>query len=128
LQNHLSRAAAKYFEFVIVFVGVTSGTRIRLLEDYIAPLESAGTCRRAHRGRWALSIYHTLVDLFEGIVWLPVVFAFLALAARAYLRRSNMSWLLTNAEPARASEPLASKASFRNTVRRRTPYKACGRL
>jgi hypothetical protein len=33
--KHLSAAAAKYFEFVIVFVEVTSGTRIRLLEDYI---------------------------------------------------------------------------------------------
>jgi hypothetical protein len=33
-----------------------------------------------------------------------VVFAFLAPAARVYLRRSNMSWLLRNAEPARATE------------------------
>ena len=33
-----------------------------------------------------------------------VVFAFRALAARVYLRRSNMSWLLANAGPARATE------------------------
>ena len=37
-------------------------------------------------------------------MWLLVVFASLALAARVYLRRSNMSWLLANAEPARATE------------------------
>ena len=69
-------------------------------------------------------------------MWLLVVFAFLALAARVYLRRSNMNWLLANTGPARATEeagvrgdqPLASKASFRNTVRRRMPDKACGRL
>ena len=35
---------------------------------------------------------------------LLVVFAFLALAAHVYLRRSNRSRLLANEEPARATE------------------------
>ena len=33
--KHVSTAAAKYLQLVIVFVGVTGGTRIRLLQDYI---------------------------------------------------------------------------------------------
>ena len=33
--RHLSAVAAKYLQFVIVFVGVTSGTRIHRLQDYI---------------------------------------------------------------------------------------------
>jgi hypothetical protein len=99
-RKHVSAAAAKYLQFVIVFVGVTSGTRIRLLQDYIdAPAwDRPGLAAQLTQEVWALSIYHTLVDLFEGIVWLLVVFAFLALAARFYLRRSNMNSLLADTE------------------------------
>ena len=83
-----------------MFVGVTGGTRIRLLQDYIdAPAwDRPGLAAQLTQELWALSIYHTLVDLFEGIVWLLVVFAFLALAARFYLRRSNRNSLLADTE------------------------------
>jgi hypothetical protein len=48
---------------------------------------------------WALSIYHTVVDLLQGI-WLLAVFAFLAFAALSYLRRPNMNGLLAEKEHA----------------------------
>src|SRR5215469_14713361 len=59
-------AAAKYFEFVIVFVGMPSGTRIRLLENYIdAPAWTRPElAAQLSQEVWARSIYHTLVDLF----------------------------------------------------------------
>jgi uncharacterized metal-binding protein len=109
----LSAAAAKYLQFVIVFVGVTSGTRIHLLEDYIdaPPWNRPDLAAQLTQEVWALSIYHTLVDLLYGIVWLLVVFAFLALAALFYLRRSNMTSLLAKPEPEGATEetrPLAT--------------------
>ena len=62
---------------------------------------------------WALSIYHTLVDLFYGIVWLLVVFAFLALAALFYLRRSQRTSLLAKPEPAGAPEESGPVATSR---------------
>ena len=62
---------------------------------------------------WALSIYHTLVDLFYGIVWLLVVFTFLALAAFFYLRRSHLTSLLAKPEPAGAPEETRPVAASR---------------
>jgi len=53
---------------------------------------------------WALSIDHTLVDLFQGIVWLLVTVAFLAFAAFVYLERSNMAGLLAERKNAGAKE------------------------
>ena len=111
----LSAAAAKYLEFVIVFVGVTSGTRIHLLQDYIdaPPWNRPELAAELTQEVWALSIYHTLVDLFYGIVWLLVVFAFLALAALFYLRRSHWTSLLAKPEPAGAPEESGPVATSR---------------
>lgn len=98
--KHVSAAAAKYLQLVIVFVGVTSGTRIRLLQDYIdSPAwDRPGMAAQLTQEVWALSIYHTLVDMLQGIVWLLVVFAFLAYAALVYARRSNIRGLLAEKE------------------------------
>jgi hypothetical protein len=70
-------------QFVVLFVGVSSGTRIRLLQDYIdaPPWNRPEMAAQLTQEVWALSIYHTLVDLLQGIVWLLVVFVFLAFAA-----------------------------------------------
>ena len=93
-------AAAKYLQFVTVFVGVASGTRIRLLEGHIdAPSRNrAQLASQLTQHVWALSIYHTLVALLQSIVWLLVVFACLAFAALCYLRRSHIKSLLAESE------------------------------
>ena len=89
-----------------MFVGVTSGTRIRLLEDYIgAPAWNRPelAAELTGGGLGAFDLAHPGRSVGGNCVLL-VVFAFLALAARAYLRRSNMSWLLANLQPPRATE------------------------
>lgn len=35
LAKNIAIAAAKYLQFVIILVGVSNGTRIRLMEDYL---------------------------------------------------------------------------------------------
>ena len=98
-----------------MFVGVTSGTRIHRLQDYIdaPPWNRPELAAQLTQEVWALSIYHTLVDLFYGIVWLLVVFAFLALAALFYLRRSHRTSLLAKPEPAGAAEESGPVATSR---------------
>jgi hypothetical protein len=104
--KHLSAVVAKYLQLVIVFVGVSSGARIRLLEDYInaPPWNRPEMAAQLTQEVWALSIYHTLVDLLQGIVWLLLVLAFLAFAARSYPRRSNMKGLLAEKEHGNGTE------------------------
>jgi hypothetical protein len=82
-----------------VFVGVKNGTRIRLLQDYIdAPAwNRPGPAAQLTLEFWRFRSTTPLSISFEGIVRL-VVFAFLALVARFYLRRSKMNSLLANTE------------------------------
>ena len=89
-----------------MFVGVTSGTRIRLLEDYIgAPAWNRPelAAELTGGGLGAFDLAHPGRSVGGNCVLL-VVFAFLALAARVDLRGSNRSSLLAYAEPARATE------------------------
>jgi hypothetical protein len=104
--KHVSAVVAKYLQLVIVFVGVSNGTRIRLLEDYIdaPPWNRPEMAAQLTKEVWALSIYHTLVDLLQGILWLLLLSAFLAFAALSYLRRSNMKGLLAEKEHGNGTE------------------------
>src|ERR1700751_5198272 len=104
--KHLSAVVAKYFQLVIVFPGVSSGTRIRLLEVYIdAPhWNRPEMAAQLTQEVWALGIYHTLVDLLQGIVWLLLLLAFPGFAALSYLGRSNMKGLLAEKERGNGTE------------------------
>ena len=134
----LSAAAAKYLEFVIVFVGVTSGTRIHLLQDYIdaPPLESAGACRPAHPG--GLGPFHLPHPgrsplrncVAAGRVRLPGAGGFLLPPPLAldFAPRKGRADGRPRRHQARHNRPLEFKAPSRSNARRRTPGRGCVRL
>lgn len=110
LRRFLSKNAgiltAKYLQFVIVVVGVSSGTRLRLLEDYIgAPTWSRpDLAAQLTPEVWALALYHTLIESLQGILWLLLIFALLFVTAVMVMRRMNMTWLLSEGGSGKVGE------------------------
>ncbi len=106
LAKNIGTATAKYLQLVIVLVGVSSGTRVQLLQDYInAPTWSKPEmAAQVTQELWAIAMYHTFVDTLLGIVWLLVAFAFLAICVVIAIRRSSMTWLLAGHEEDRSLE------------------------
>ena len=106
--------AAKYLQFIVIVVGVVSGARIRLLEDYAgAPSwNQPELAQQLTPEFWAVALYHTFIDALLGILWLLVVLSFLVGVTYFFARRSNMKWLLSERErermtPAADSHPAA---------------------
>jgi len=109
-----SLLAAKYLQFIVIVVGVVSGARIRLLEDYAgAPSwNQPELAQQLTPEFWAVALYHTFIGALLGIVWLLIVLSFLAGATYFFAHRSNMKWLLSERErerttPAADSHPAA---------------------
>lgn len=65
-----SRLIAKYLQLVVVVVGVSCGTRIRLMEDYVgAPSwNRPDLAEQLTPEFWAVALYHTFVDSLLGIL------------------------------------------------------------
>jgi hypothetical protein len=106
LAKNISAGAAKYLQFAIILVGISNGTRVRLLEDYIgAPAWSKPElAAQLTQELWAIALYHTLVDALLGIAWLLVAFALIAMFVVIAIRRSNMTWLLAGHEEERPTD------------------------
>jgi len=110
--RNVSFLTAKYLQFIVVFVGVSCGTRIRLLEDYIgAPAwNRTDLAAQLTPEVWALALYHTAIQSLEGIAWLVLLFGLLFVTALMGIRRSNLRWLLSDRELEKdqeAKEPVA---------------------
>jgi hypothetical protein len=97
---HLSAAFAKYFQLAIVLVGVTAGTRVRALQDYISAPEYNKQALLAQLTQefWVMELYRTVVGTIEGILWLVFLFALLVFLVVVIIRRSK----LTQLQPAEA--------------------------
>jgi membrane protein implicated in regulation of membrane protease activity len=105
LAENVSHATAKYLQIAIVVVGVSSGTRIQMLKDYVnTPAYNAEALQaQMTTGLWSLALYNTATDTLLGILWLMIVFAFLAAVAVAFIRRSKIRWLLPERPEIRGS-------------------------
>lgn len=111
LARNISTAAAKYLQFVIILVGASNGTRIRLLEDYLGAPDwnRPELTAQLTQELWALALYHTFIDSLAGVIWLLVAFSFMVLVALYIIRRSDLKWLLCEREQTRqgqAKEPV----------------------
>ncbi|MGB8493834.1 MAG: hypothetical protein WCE53_05485 [Candidatus Acidiferrum sp.] len=106
LAKNISAGAAKYLQLAIILVGVSSGTRVRLLEDYIsAPAwNKPELAAQLTPELWAIALYHTVVDALLGIAWLLVAFALIAMFVVIAIRRSNMTWLLAGHDEDRPTD------------------------
>ncbi len=105
LAENVSQATAKYLQIAILLVGVSSGARIQLLKDYLNTpaynLEALNTQMKP--ALWSLAMYNTATDALMGILWLMILFAFLAAVAVAFIRRSKIRWLLPERQEIRGS-------------------------
>jgi hypothetical protein len=105
LAENVSHATAKYLQIAILLAGVSSGARIHLLKDYLnTPAYNADALQaQMTTGLWGLALYNTATDALLGILWLMIVFAFLAAVAVAFIRRSKIRWLLPERQEIRGS-------------------------
>lgn len=89
----------KYIRFAIVVVGISGGTRVRVLQEYLAAsdLNKAAMAAQLNQEFWALEIYRTLVGTVEAIAALLLLCIFLALIAPVVVRMLRL-------EPVNAAE------------------------
>lgn len=82
----------KYLRFAIVVVGISSGTRAKALQEYIAAAEwNKPTLQAALTQEfWTLELYRTVMGTLEGVAGLLLLCIFLALIAPAVLRMLNV--------------------------------------
>ena len=105
LADNVSHATAKYLQIAILLAGVSGGARIQMLKDYVStPAYNAEALQaQMTTGLWSLAMYNTATDALLGILWLMILFAFLATVAVAFIRRSKISWLLPERQEIRGS-------------------------
>jgi len=105
LAENVSQATAKYLQIAILVVGVSNGARIHLLKDYLnTPAYNMEAVNAQMKpALWSLAMYNTATDALMGILWLMILFAFLAAVAVAFIRRSKIRWLLPEQQEIRGS-------------------------
>jgi len=105
LAENVSQATAKYLQIAILVVGVSNGARIHLLKDYLnTPAYNMEAVNAQMKpALWSLAMYNTATDALMGILWLMILFAFLAAVAVAFIRRSKIRWLLPEWQEIRGS-------------------------
>jgi hypothetical protein len=105
LAENVSQATAKYLQIAILLVGVSGGARIQLLKDYLnTPAYNMEAVNAQMKpALWSLALYNTATDALMGILWLMILFAFLATVAVAFIRRSKIRWLLPERQEIRGS-------------------------
>lgn len=77
----------KYIRFAIVVVGLSSGTRAKALQEYIAAADWNKPALQAALTQefWTLELYRTVMGTLEGVAGLLLLCIFLALIAPAVL-------------------------------------------
>ena len=102
----------KYIRFAIVVVGISGGTRVKPLQEYISAADFNKPALQAALTQefWTLELYRTVMGALEGVAGLLLVCIFLALIAPAVLRMLQI-------EPAKvSSEPLKPRQTERRVV------------
>ncbi len=92
--DHVVRAAfSKYIRFAIVVVGISTGTRVRVLQEYISATaeNKAAMAAALTQEFWVLEIYRTIVGTLEGMAWLLLLCFFLALIAPVIVRMAKLA-------------------------------------
>jgi len=86
---NVTAAMSKYLRLAVVLVGVSSGARIRVLEEYIAA--SAGDkiemSNALTQEFWVVELYRTSISTLEGILWLLLLFSLVVFTAFWLMRK-----------------------------------------
>ncbi|HEX4542961.1 MAG TPA: hypothetical protein VH114_07320 [Candidatus Acidoferrum sp.] len=96
----------KYIRFAIVIAGVSGGTRVRVLQEYLAAseLNKAAMAAQLTQEFWALEIYRTIIGTLEGIAVLLLVCIFLALIAPVVVRMLGLEPLKAHEEEQKSAD------------------------
>ena len=88
--DRISATLSKYLRFATVVVGISAGTRVRPLEEYIAaPSYNKAELRAALTQEfWALELYRTFVATLQGIALMFFVVAVVAIIALVIVRKT----------------------------------------
>jgi hypothetical protein len=81
ISEDIYTAWAKYIQFAIFVVGISSGVRIWELERYMVSLNEANSAFSINFNRFFLEIYRTVLGSLQGIAWLLFVFFLVSLIA-----------------------------------------------
>src|SRR3984893_2129493 len=89
---NVTAAMSKYLRLAIVLIGVSSGARIRILEEYIGAtvankLQMTDALTQEF---WVLELYRTAITTLEGILWLLLLFSLVVFAAYWIMRKSKL--------------------------------------
>src|SRR5215471_19017312 len=78
----------KYIRFAIVVLGISGGTRVKPLQEYItaADYNKPALLAALTQEFWTLELYRTVMGTLEGVAGLLLLCIFLALIAPAVLR------------------------------------------
>jgi len=89
----------KYIRFAIVVVGISGGTRVRALQEYIsaASYNKAAMEKALTQEVWVMEMYRTILGTLESVVFLLLFCIFLALIAPVVVR-------MFKAEPPKTDE------------------------
>ena len=105
----------KYIRFAIVVVGISGGSRVRVLQEYLAAsdLNKAAMAAQLTQEFWALEIYRTVVGTLEGIAALLLVCIFMALIAPLVVRMLKLEPVKTHEEEPRPADSERRVTSIR---------------
>jgi hypothetical protein len=89
---NVTAAMSKYLRLAIVLIGVSSGARIRVLEEYIgaSPANKLQMTDALTQEFWVVELYRTCITTLEGILWLLLLFSLVVLAAYWLMQKSAL--------------------------------------
>ena len=89
---NVTAAMSKYLRLAIVLIGVSSGARIRILEEFISasPANKLQMTDALTQEFWVVELYRTCITTLEGILWLLLLFSLVVLAAYWMMRKSAL--------------------------------------
>jgi hypothetical protein len=88
---NVTAAMSKYLRLAVVLIGVSSGARIRVLEEYIAA-SSANKIAMTDaltQEFWVVELYRTITASLEGILWLLLLFSLVVFVAYWMMRKTK---------------------------------------
>jgi hypothetical protein len=88
---NVTAAMSKYLRLAMVLIGVSSGARIRILEEYInaSAANKLQMTDALTQEFWVVELYRTAITTVEGILWLLLLFSLVVLAAFWTMRKSE---------------------------------------
>ena len=89
---NVTLAMSKYLRLAIVLIGVSSGARIRILEEFIAASVANKILMTDALTQefWVVELYRTSIITLEGILWLLLLFSLIVFMAYWIMRKTKV--------------------------------------